>query len=129
MRVSRYLVLPLLVAVAVVGCRPYAGYEASASFGTGVDVYGYAPEYWGDWRTNYMQWSPTVVFEYGGRYYPTQVRGSRPVSVYQYRNQYFMPPRDNAWNRTDKRFDYKHRPNNQDYQRARPRPQGRGGGA
>jgi len=121
--------LTLATAAGIAGCGPgYTSYGVTADFGTPVDVYGYEPDYWGDWRTNYSLWSPTVVYDYNGAYYPRQIRGSRPVEVYQYHNQYFMPPRDNAWVNTDKRFDYKHRPSGKDYQRARPRPGGRGPG-
>ncbi|MGH7524940.1 MAG: hypothetical protein ACREK8_11575 [Gemmatimonadales bacterium] len=131
MRHLRSITLALVTgAVAVAGCGPYhGGYAVSAEMGPGVDLYGYYPDYWGDWRTNYSLWSPTVVYEYGGRYYPTRVRNGRPVSVYQYRNQYFLPPRDGKIGQTDHRIDMRHRPSNQDYQRARPRPDGRGPGA
>ena len=130
MKTTRQMILPAIAAaVVVVGCGPGYRYSASADIGPGVDLYGYYPDYWGDWHSNFSLWSPAVVYEYGGRYYPTRVRNSRPVSVYQYRNQYFMPPRDNDFRNRDRRFDYRHRLTNQDYQRARPRPDGRGPGA
>ena len=86
-----------------------------------VDLYDYDPYYYGDWRYNYRSWSPVVIYEYDGRYYPNRFRGSRAVQVYRNRSGYFLPPRDRGWDRADRRFDHRRRPNNSDYQRARPR--------
>lgn len=86
-----------------------------------VDLYAYDPDYYGDWRYNYRSWSPVVIYEYDGRYYPHRLRGSRAVQVYRNRSGYFLPPRDRDWDRSDRRFDTRRRPNDSDYQRARPR--------
>lgn len=84
-----------------------------------VDLYDYSPDYYGDWRYNYRNWSPVVVYEYDGRYYPRRFRGSREVEVYRNRSGYFLPPRDRDWDRADRRFDQRRRPNQSDYSRAR----------
>ena len=96
------------------GPRPYYGRRY-------VDLYDYDPYYNGDWRHNYRRWSPVVIYEYEGRYHPNRLRGSRPVQVYRNRGGYFLPPRDRDWGRADRRFDNRRRPNDSDYQRARPR--------
>lgn len=114
----------LLGLVALTGCIP-----SYASVGYGdysgrryVDLYDYSPGYYGDWRSYYSRWSPVVIYEYRGRYYPNRFRGSRALQVYRYRSGYFLPPRDRDWDRTDRRFDSRRRPNDSDYRRAmRPR--------
>src|SRR5262245_56574317 len=104
------------------GCLPS---YARVDYGPGyysrryVDLYDYDPYYYGDWRYNYRRWSPVVIYEYDGRYYPYRYRGGRAVQVYRNRNGYFLPPRDRDWNRADRRFDTRRRPNESDYQRAR----------
>jgi hypothetical protein len=106
------------------GCVPsYArvDYGAEYSDRRWVDLYAYDPYYYGDWRYNYRSWSPVVVYEYGGRYYPDHFRGARAVQVYRDRSGYFLPPRDRDWDRADRRFDNRRRPNKSDYERARPR--------
>jgi len=87
-----------------------------------VDLYDYSPDYYGDWRYNYRSWSPVIVYESGGRYYPRSFRGAREVQVYRNRSGYFLPPRDRDWDRADRRFDDRRRPNDSDYRRAMPRP-------
>ena len=87
-----------------------------------VEIYDYSPYYYGDWRYNYRRWSPVVIYEYRGRYYPNRFRGARAVQVYRNRSSYFLPPRDRGWERADRRFDNRRRPNEADYRRAlRPR--------
>lgn len=86
-----------------------------------VEVYDYSPDYYGDWRYNYRRWSPAVIYEYNGRYYPNRFRGGRPLQVYRNRSGYFLPPRDRDWDRADRRFDSRRRPTQDDYRRARPR--------
>ena len=87
-----------------------------------VEIYDYSPDYYGDWRYNYRRWSPVVIYEYGGRYYPNRFRGARPLQVYRNRSGFFLPPRDREWSRVDRRFDSRRRPTEWDYRRARPRP-------
>jgi hypothetical protein len=93
----------------------------SADLGPGVDLYEYSSQDYGDWHANYRQWTPVVVYEVNGRYYPNNVRGARQVQVYRSQSQYFLPPRDQEWTRTDRRFKSKRMPNDTDYGRARPR--------
>ena len=112
----------LLVASA---CAPGYGtttVEVGARFGQPIELYGYSPDYFGDWRINYRQWTPVVIYEYNGVYYPRNVRGARAVMVYRSPSGYFLPPHDRDWARTDRRFNNKRRPTDADYGRARPRP-------
>ncbi|HEY3934401.1 MAG TPA: hypothetical protein VGL65_07250 [Gemmatimonadales bacterium] len=123
MRRSSLLAIPLAAALfALPGCGP--GYRTSvgvgADYGTPIDLYGYSPDYWGDWHTDYLGWSPTVVYEANGQYYPRNVRGSRAVQVYHSNKGYFLPPHESTW--SDKRFNTRRMPNDGDYGRARPHP-------
>jgi hypothetical protein len=47
---------------------------------------------------------------------------ARAVAMYRYRDEYFLPPTDKAWVGSDRRFDNKHRPNDDDHDRVRDRP-------
>ena len=89
-------------------------WSASASR-PGIEIYGYSARQYGDWRASYRQWTPVVVYEVNGQYYPTNVRGARQVQVYRSQGGYFLPPRDQDWARTDKRFKNKRRPTDADY--------------
>jgi len=94
-------------------------------YGPGIDLYGYSPDVYGDWRYNYQRWSPVVIYEYDGSYYPNRFRRARPVEVYRGPSGYFLPPRDRDWARMDRRFDSRRLPNRRDYERARrPRRDG-----
>ena len=42
--------------------------------------------------------------------------------MYRYRNEYFLPPTDQAFAGHDRRFNYSHQPNAQDRDRVRDRP-------
>jgi len=120
------LLIPMLGATMLVAaCGPsYSrrGVVVTAEVGPGIDLYGYSVDRDGDWRTGYRGWTPVVVYEVDGRYYSTNVRGARQVQVYRTRSGYVLPPRDQEWVRTDKRFDRKKIPTDVDYGRARPRP-------
>lgn len=127
MRVSTRITLPLLASAVLLlpGCAARYGRAdvvATANLGPGVDIYGYSAAAYGDWRTNYRQWVPVSVYEVNGVYYPNRVRGAREVQVYRGQNGYFMPPQDQEWARTDRRFNSKKIPTPADYGRARPRP-------
>ncbi len=134
MRTSTRYVLAGMLAVAGIACVPPGATEVgvSAQFGPGVDVYDYDPGYFGAWQTDYMMWSPSTVYVLNGRFYSSPVRGGRAVGVYQYHDRYFLPPQDKAWQRKDRRYNYRQRPQKKDYQHARPRAprpgNGRGGG-
>ena len=103
--------------------RPYQpGVTFNARLGNEIGVLGYSSERAGAWRTNVRRWTPVTVYESNGRYYPNNVAGTRPVAMYRYQNEYFLPPTDQAWVGFDRRFDYHDQPNSDDRSRARPRP-------
>jgi len=103
--------------------RPYvAEPRVDPRLGAEISMVAYSPDRAGNWRNNYRRWTPTVVYEVNGRYYPNSIQGARPVSVYRYRSEYFMPPQDQAWNGYDRRFNYQHQPNQDDQGRAHGRP-------
>ena len=102
--------------------RPYAPVNVDARLGGEIGVLAYSAERAGDWRKNFKRWTPVTLYEVNGRYYPRNGAGARPVSMYRYRDEYFLPPKDQAWVGHDKRFDYNNRPNEQDHGRVRERP-------
>ncbi len=126
MRILHKLAMPAAGALLVLAaCAPGYGRTSvgvSAELGPGVDIYGYSAARYGDWRTNYHNWQPATVYESDGHYYPNRVRGARPVQVYHSQSGYFMPPQDQDWARTDKRFNRKKMPTDADYGRARHQP-------
>lgn len=93
-----------------------------ARLGPELSVFAYSPERHGDWRTNYRRWTPVTLYDINGHYYQYQVAGARPVQVYRYNNQYFLPPRDQAWVDMDRRFNSRYRPGDNDYGRVQPPP-------
>ena len=134
MRNIRILALPLVAALLLAPQRAPAQINITIRLGTPVMVMNYSSDYYGDWRTNYVQWRPVTVYYYQGQYYPKSVRGSRPVMIYRRGSDYFLPPQDQAWaKRGDKRFNYKRAPTEEDYRHAQPpkgnngRGRGRGG--
>ncbi|HEX3927379.1 MAG TPA: hypothetical protein VHW65_05230 [Gemmatimonadales bacterium] len=128
MRWSSLLALPLYAGlIAVSACGP--GYTnggvdvgVGANLGPGVDVWSYSSDDFGDWHANYRSWAPTTVYELNGTYYNHNIHGSRAVQVYHNSTGYFMPPHDQSWAGTDKRFKTNRTPTEADYGRARPRP-------
>lgn len=94
----------------------------NARLGPPIEVYDYYPDYFGDWHTRWNGWAPVTIYEYQGAYYSRNIRGARPLQVYRTPSGYLLPPRDNDWARTDRRFSSKKRPTPDDYARARPRP-------
>lgn len=107
-----------------------SGYSRTAvavnpRLGPPIALYGYYPDYFGDWHVGYRSWSPVTIYEYQGAYYGRNIRGARPLQVYRSPSGYFLPPRDDAWMRTERRFSVKKRPTPNDYDRARPRPPGK----
>jgi hypothetical protein len=94
----------------------------SAKFGTEIGVFGYSADRAGDWHANYRHWTPVTLYEVNGHYYPKSGPGSRAVAMYRYKDEYFLPPSDEKWINADKRFDYDHRPNQDDRARVRERP-------
>ncbi len=103
--------------------RPYApAPRVDPRLGAEIGVLGYSPDRAGDWRNNVRRWTPTTVYESNGRYYQHSAPGARAVGIYRYQNEYFLPPTDQAWVGSDKRYDYNHRPDNSDQGRVRIRP-------
>lgn len=119
----RTMVLPALAALALVtGCAPgyvATGVDVEARLGPGVALYQYDAIRDGEWRSSYRQWTPVVVYELNGTYYPTKVRGGRQVQVYRYQSSYFLPPRDQEWRKADRRYNTRKAPTDADYGRAR----------
>ena len=129
MRVSTLATLPVLTMLALIPLRSNAQLSATVqigppqrSWGHEVVVTSYAPDAYGSWQTSYRRWQPATVYYVDGRYYPNRVRGSRPVAIYRYQNRSFFPPRDQQWNGTDRRYNYRYRPTEDDYGHARPAP-------
>jgi hypothetical protein len=126
MRVAKWMALPALSGLLMLSaCGP--GYVStsvgvSAQMGPGINLYGYSADQYGDWHARYRDWTPTVVYESNGQYYPNNVRGARQVQVYRVNSEYVLPPRDQEWAKTEKRFNSKRIPTEADYGRARPRP-------
>jgi hypothetical protein len=90
--------------------------------GLEVGVLGYSADRAGDWRRNARRWTPVTLYESNGRYYQHNAAGARAVSMYRYQNEYFLPPTDQAWVGSDRRFNYRHQPNDADRGRVRDRP-------
>ena len=90
--------------------------------GAELGVLAYSPERAGDWHRSYRRWTPTTVYEVNGHYYQNNAPGARAVQIYRYQNEYFLPPRDREFEGFDKRYDYGHKPNDDDHNRGRGRP-------
>jgi hypothetical protein len=119
MRIRLLATLPLLAALALTPRHGSAQISATIHLGRPIVVGTYEPTRYGDWHSNYRRWRPVTVYYYNGRYYPRAIRGARPVQIYRRQNEYFLPPRDAAWaNRGDRRYNYRRRPNDEDYNHA-----------
>jgi hypothetical protein len=91
-------------------------------YGNELQVTMYSPQAQGDWRTAYNGWETATIYNLNGRYYPTQVPGARPLMVYRSQNQYFLPPQDRGWDNVDRRYDYRLRPTDDDYNNVQRHP-------
>jgi hypothetical protein len=124
MRIVKLLALPLFGALVALPARAPAQVSISVAFGTRlgpeIGVFAYSPERQGDWRANYRRWTPVTLYDINGRYYRNSVRGARPVVVYMYNDEYFLPPQEQGWNGFDNRYNYRRRPNGSDEGRTRP---------
>lgn len=125
MRRATLMTLPLLLgALIALPERAPAQVTIDVRFGTAlgpeIGVFDYSPERYGPWATSYRRWTPVTLYDINGRYYRNSVRGARPIEMYSYHNEYFLPPQDQAWISHDRRYDYKRRPIESDYGRARP---------
>lgn len=124
MRIATLVTYPLLLgALIALPTRAPAqvSVSVSARLGPGIVLSAYSPDRYGAWQANYRQWRPVTLYTVDGRYYQHSVRGARRVQVYRRGNEHFLPPQDRAWAGHDRRFNNRHRPNNDDYGRARPR--------
>ena len=123
MRIATLVTIPLLVLGAQIAMptRAPAQVSVTARLGPEISVSAYSQTRHGDWQTNYRQWKPVTLYNVNGHYYKHSVRGARAVAVYQHNNETFLPPQDKAWVGHDRRYNYKHQPNNDDYGRVRPR--------
>jgi hypothetical protein len=124
MKLSTLLAVPLLGALLALPAQAPAQLNVSVQFGTRlgpeIGVFAYSPERYGDWRRNFRRWTPVTLYDINGHYYRHAVRGARPVVVYSYNNEYFLPPQDDAWVRFDSRYNYGRRPMSDDMSRVRP---------
>ncbi len=104
--------------------RPYDPDYARVDvrLGREIGVLAYSPDRGGNWRRNARRWTPVTLYEFHGRYYPNNFGGARPVAMYRYRNEYFLPPNDQGFNGFDRRYNYNHQPNDADRGRVRNRP-------
>jgi hypothetical protein len=85
--------------------RPWEHRDAvDPRFGQEIGVQAFSSDRAGDWRRNYRRWTPVTLYEFNGRYYPNNGTGGRAVPMYRYRNEYFLPPTDQDWNGSDRRF-------------------------
>lgn len=135
MRVSMLATLPVLTMLALTPLRSEAQISGTIqigppqrSWGREVVVTNYAPETHGSWQTSYRRWQPVTVYYVNGHYYPRRVRGARPVVIYRSQNRSFLPPQDQQWDGKDRRYNYRNRPNADDYSHAQPAPPARGRG-
>jgi hypothetical protein len=78
--------------------------------GPEIGVIRYSAQRAGNGRKNYKRWTPVTVYEVKGRYYPNNGAGARAVTIYRYKDQYFLPPRDDQWVSRDKRADIGNQP-------------------
>jgi hypothetical protein len=122
----------LVSAILVSGC--FVPERGSAEVGVvaqtaGPDlvVFAYSASYFGDWRANYLGWTPVTIYYIDGRYYRRPVPRARTVIVYRRGSDYFFPPRDRAWRGVDRRYDHRHAPTWRDHGRAKSKEKGRRG--
>jgi hypothetical protein len=94
-----------------------------------VIVRDYDEGQFGPWDEYYDNWEPVTLYYYDGYYYDYPVVAyARPIVVFSYRNQFFLPPRVRAydtWRRTYRpngRIIYRGSTNYRPYQ---PAPRGR----
>ena len=124
MRKSAMMMTALVGALLGMPGRARAQLQISVAFGARlgppVEVFAYSRDRYGDWRRDYDRWTPVVVYDVNGRYYRDGVPGAREVIVYRYHDDYFFPPDDRAWVGIDHRYDYRHRPDDDDWGRAHP---------
>ena len=117
---SKLTLAMLLAPLALAPRLATAQVSVNLHLGNAVSISAYDQTTHGDWRTNYKKWQPTTMYAYNGQYYAHSTTGARAVVVYHSGSQYFLPPRDAAWSGTDKRYNLKHKPTDDDYNHAGP---------
>ena len=119
MRLATVLSFAVLAGFVPAASAPAQGVGISIGLklGPSRSVVAYSSARDGEWRSSYMQWQPTTMYVVDGRYYEKQSRGSRAVVVYRHNEDYFLPPQDKKWVGADKRYNYKRKPRNEDYNR------------
>jgi|SRR5579862_6004756 len=117
MRLATLLTLPLLGALMALPAQAPAQVSITARLGPVLSIKAYSAERHGDWHTSYKKWTPVTRYEVNGSYYSKNVSGSRPVAMYRYKSETFLPPHEKAFNGYDKRYNYKHAPNEEDHGR------------
>lgn len=125
MRIATLMTLPLLLgAVMALPARAPAqvSVRVGARLGPEISLSAYSSDRQGEWQKNYRRWTPVTLYDVNGHYYRNRVKGARPVQVYRRGNEHFLPPQDQAWVGHDRRYNYNHRPNNNDYGRVQQRP-------
>ena len=116
----------VLSAAVIIGCLPITqasaqsvGVSVGLNLGNVRTVAAYSSAQHGEWQTSYKQWQPTTLYSVNGQYYDKNTKGSRAVVVYHHNDEYFMPPQDKNWVGKDKRYNYKHKPTSDDYNRSK----------
>ena len=119
MRLIKALALSALVCFVPASPTAAQGVGVSVGLRLGNErvVAAYSPERYGEWRANYKRWKPTTLYVVNGHYYDKYTRGSRAVVVYRRGGEYFLPPQDSKWVGYDRRYNYRRRPNDEDYRR------------
>ena len=118
MRIATALSFSLLLASApIMSASAQSGVSVDVKLGPARTVAPYSSEKFGDWHTNYKNWTPTTMYYTNGQYYDHKASGARTVVVYKKGSTYFMPPQDNDWVGKDKRYNYKNKPTDEDYHR------------
>jgi hypothetical protein len=120
MRIATVLSLAIIASsIPMARAQAQVGVSVGLNLGNVRTVAAYSSAQHGDWQTSYKQWQPTTLYSVNGQYYDKKSAGSRAVVVYHHNDQYFMPPQDKKWVGKDKRYDYKHKPTSDDYNRSK----------
>lgn len=102
--------------------QPYAAVTIDPRLGAEIGISDFSQDRIGNWQRNFRRWTPVTVYEVNGHYYTHNAAGARPVMVYRYGSEYFLPPDDPAWEGKDRRFNYDRKPTPDDRARLRGRP-------
>jgi hypothetical protein len=119
MRLSSVVSLAVLACCIPVVNAPAqgAGVSIAINLGPPRTIVAYSSQRDGEWRASYKQWQPTTMYVVNGQFYDKSSRGARAVVVYHHNDDYFLPPQDKKWVGADKRYNYKRKPKDEDYNR------------